>query len=251
MRHAALALLAPAVLTLAPPALAYEEVAVRDAGVVTGVVKFAGPVPRLDAIPVNKNRDVCGEEKPSEALVVGPGGGVRGSVILIEGVTRGKKPTGDTLVDNHKCVFVPHVLATMAGARTRVRNSDPVLHHVHGFLGKPTIFNLALPGKDQMIDITRRLVKPGVVRVLCDAHPHMFSWIVAHDSPYHAVTDEQGAFRIDGVPPGSHKVTMWHEGFRRKGADKDGRPLYEAARTATRGITIAPGATATVAFELR
>jgi plastocyanin len=230
---------------------AYEEVALADGGVVSGVVKFVGNPPKIEAIAVNKNRDVCGERKPSEALVVGASGGVKGSVVLIEGVTRGKKSKGDVVVDNHKCLFVSHVSAAMAGDRVRVKNSDPILHNTHGFLGKPTVFNLALPNKDQMIDITKRLTKPGVVRVLCDAHPHMFGWLVVHDSPYVAVTDDQGAFRIDGVPPGTWKVTMWHEGFRTKGVDKDGRPLYEDPRTVTKEVTVAPKGTATVGFELK
>ena len=239
------------VVAVAAPALAYEEVAVADGGVISGTVKFVGTPPKLEPIAVNKNRDVCGEHKPSEALVVGAGGGVKGSVVLIEGVTRGKKAKSDVVVDNHKCLFVSHVSATVPGERVRVKNSDPILHNTHGFLGKPTVFNLALPNKDQMIDITKRLTKPGVVRVLCDAHPHMFGWLVVHDSPYVAVTDDSGAFRIEGVPPGTWKVTMWHEGFRPKGVDKDGRPLYDDPRTVSREITVAPKGTATVDFELK
>src|SRR5436309_124222 len=167
------------------------------------------------------------------------------------GVARGKKGTGDVIVDNRNCVFVGHVTAVVPGDRVRVRNSDPVLHNTHGFLGQPTVFNLALPTKDQMIDITKRLQKPGVVRVLCDAHPPMFAWMIVHDSPYVTVTDASGAFRIGDVPPGTYKVTMWHAGFRPKGNDKDGRPVYDEPRTMTKELTIAPKATATVEYELR
>jgi hypothetical protein len=246
--------LAGAVLALAAsasPAGAYEVVEVKDGGVVSGTVKFAGAVPRLEPLAVNKNRDVCGERKPNEALIVGPEGGVKGSVVLIEGIERGKKADGEVILDNAKCLFVSHVSAAMAGGRVRVRNSDAILHNTHGFLGKPTVFNLALPNKDQVIEITKRLTKPGVVRVLCDAHPHMFAWLVVHASPYVAVTDERGAYRIEGVPPGTYKVTMWHEGFRSRGADKDGRPVYDDPKTVTRDITVGPRATATVDFELK
>ena len=230
---------------------AYEEIAVKDGGTLTGVVRFTGTAPKLEPIPVNKNRDVCGDQKPSEALVVGPDRGVKGSVILLEGVTKGKKATGDVMLDNHKCLFVGHVTAAGPGDRVRVKNSDPVLHNTHGKLGKPTVFNLALPNKDQMIDVTKRLTKPGVVRVLCDAHPHMMAWMIVHDSPYYAVTDDKGAFKIDGVPPGTYKVTLWHEGFRAKGVDKDGRPAYEDPVTVTKEITVAPKGAATVDFELK
>lgn len=243
--------LATLALVLAAPAAAYEVVPVRDGGALAGIVRFVGTPPKLAPLPVNKNRDVCGEQKPSEALVVGPDRGVRGSVILIEGVGRGKKAGADVVLDNHRCLFVAHVSAVMAGDRVRVRNSDPILHNTHGFLGKPTVFNLALPNKDQVIDITKRLTRPGVVRILCDAHPHMAAWFIVHDNPYLAVTDERGAFRIDEVPPGTYRVTMWHEGFRPKRADKDGRPLYDEPRTVTKEVTIAPKATATVDFELK
>jgi hypothetical protein len=240
-----------------PAWAAYEAVEVKDGGVVAGVVKFAGTPPRLEPLKVNKNREVCGEAKDSEALVVGPEGGIRGSVVLLEGVTRGKKPEGELLLDNHRCLFVPHVSAVMVGARARVKNSDGILHNTHGFhvatdgAGKQTVFNLALPSAGQIIDITRKLTRPGPVRVLCDAHPHMFAWVYVHDSPYVAVTDERGAFRIAGVPPGTYRVTLWHEGFRPRGIDKDGRPLYDEPQRVTREVTVAPRGTATVDFELR
>ncbi|MBI2491872.1 MAG: hypothetical protein HYV94_07225 [Candidatus Rokubacteria bacterium] len=246
MIAAALALLAAAA-----PAGAYEVSAVTDGGTVTGTIRFAGTPPKLDPIPVNKNRDVCGGQQASEALVLGPDRGVKGGVVMVEGVARGKRGAGDVILDNAKCLFVSHVTAVAPGDRVRVRNSDTILHNTHGFLNRTTVFNLALPTKDQMIDITRRLAKPGVVRVLCDAHPHMFAWLVVHDSPYVTVTDARGAFRIADVPAGTWKVTLWHAGFRPKGADKDGRPLYDEPRTVTREVTIATKATATVDFELR
>jgi plastocyanin len=235
----------------APAAAAYEEITVKDGGTLAGVVRFSGTPPKLEPIAVNKNRDVCGEHKPSEALVVGADRGVKGSVILVEGVRRGKKATGDVIIDNNKCLFIGHVTAAGPGDRVRVKNSDGILHNTHGKLGKPTVFNLALPNKDQMVDITKRLTKPGVVRVLCDAHPHMMAWMIVHDSPYYAVTDEHGAFKIDGVPPGTYKVTMWHEGFRPRGVDKDGRPAYEDPVTVTREITVAPKGAATIDFDLK
>lgn len=248
-RRVAAALLVALVATGAEAA--YEAVEVTDGGTLTGVVRFAGPPPRLAPLAVNKNREVCGEQKPSEALVVGPDGGVKGSVVLLEGVARGKRPTGEVVLDNHKCLFVSHVSAVAVGDKVRVKNSDPILHSTHGFMGKPTVFNLALPNKDQMIDITRRLGKPGVIRILCDAHPHMFAWILVHDSPYVAVTDERGAFKIDNIPPGTYRVTMWHEGFRARGVDKDGRPLFEDPLTVSRDVTIAPRSAATIEFELK
>ena len=230
---------------------AYEETTIAESGTLTGAVRFAGTPPKLAPLPVNKNRDLCGEQKASEALVIGADRGVKGAVVRIEGVARGKKNQGDLVLDTHQCVFTPHVAAVMAGTRARVKNSDPVLHNTRGFLGRPTVFNLAVPHKGQEVDITRRLAQPGVVRVRCDAHPHMSAWLVVHDSPYVATSDERGVFRIDGIPPGTYTVTLWHEGFRAKGTDKDGRPLYGEPATLTKEVTIGARAAATLEFEIR
>ncbi|MGH7312680.1 MAG: carboxypeptidase regulatory-like domain-containing protein, partial [Candidatus Rokuibacteriota bacterium] len=149
----------------------------------------------------------------------------------------------------------PHVSALMGGSRARVRNSDTILHNTHGFhaagAGRQTVFNLALPSAGQVIEITKKLSKPGPVRVLCDAHPHMFAWVYVHTSPYVAVSDARGAYRIDGVPPGTYRVTMWHEGFRPKGVDRDGRPIYEEPTVVTKEVTIQPHGTSAVDFELK
>lgn len=238
-------------LLVAAPGAAYEVALVPDGGTVAGTVKFVGTPPKLEPIPVNKNRDICGEKKSAEALVVSADRGVKGGVVLIEGVARGKKAGGEVVLDNHQCVFVSHVTAVALKERVAIRNSDPILHNTHGFLGTPTVFNIALPNKGQVIDVMKYLKNPGVIRVLCDAHPHMSAWMIVHDSPYYAVTDDKGAFRIADVPPGTYKVRMWHAGFRPKGADKDGRVLYDEPKTVTRELTVAPNGTATVDFELK
>lgn len=229
---------------------AYDIAVVADSGTLTGSVKFTGVPPRLDPIPVKKNQDACGQSVPNEALVVGPNRGVKGSVILIEAVPRGKKAEGELILDNAKCFFVPHVSAVMAGAPVKIRNSDPVQHNAHGFLSARPLFNVPLFSKGRVADVTTRLKQPGVVKVLCDVHTHMSAWIVVHDSPYVAVTDEKGNFKIDGIPPGKYTVTMWHEGFRVKGADKDGRPIYDEQRV-TREITVPRGGSVEVDFELK
>lgn len=235
--------------TAAPAA--YEEVAVTDGGTLSGVVRFAGTPPRLDPILVHRDRDICGEHQASEALVVGPDRGVRGSVVMIEGVAKGKKATGEVLIDSQRCLFVSHVSALAAGERARVKSSDATVHNVRGFMGAAPVFNLALPPRDQLVDITRRLTRPGAVRIVCEAHPNMFAWLFVHDSPYVAVTDDAGAFRIADVPPHTYKVTVWHEGYRSRGVSKDGRPLYDEPRTITKHVTIAPRGAVTVQFELK
>jgi len=49
------------------------------------------------------------------------------------------------------------------------------------------------------------------VKVQCDMHGWMSAWIVVADHPYHAITDETGAFVLSHVPPGTYTVEIWQE----------------------------------------
>ena len=239
-----------ALLAVPVAASSYTEAPVADGGVLVGRVRFAGEPVRGESIPVRKNTDVCGESKPSEALIVGPGRGVRHTVVYLEGVERGKRPA-DAELDNVKCLFAPHVLAVMVGGRVRVRNGDPILHNTHGREDRQTVFNVALPNRDSAADVTKRIKKPGVLQVLCDAHTHMQGWIVVRDNPYFAVTDDEGRFRIADVPPGRYRVVAWHEGFVVTGKDKDGRPVHDAPRVVTQEVTVQARVETPVDFEIK
>ena len=235
---------------VARPAATYVETPVADGGVLVGRVRFGGEPPKGEPVAVRKNTDVCGEHKPFQALVVGAAKGVRDTVVALEGIERGKRAP-DFELDNAKCLFVPHVSAVMAGAKVRIRNSDPILHNTHGFLDRQTVFNIALPTKNQVVEITQRIKKPGVVEVVCDAHTHMRAWIVVRENPYFAVSDDSGQFRIDEIPPGRYRVTAWHAGWVATGKDKDGRPVYDAPRVLTQEVTVPAKGEIAVEFELK
>jgi hypothetical protein len=113
------------------------------------------------------------------------------------------------------------------------------------------VFNIAQPLKDQVIDITQRIKKVGVIDLQCDAHTHMRAWMVVRDNPYFAVTDDHGQFRITDVPPGRYKVVAWHEGWVVTGKDKDGRPVYDAPRVLIQEVTIPAKGEVRLDFEIK
>ena len=47
-----------------------------------------------------------------------------------------------------------------------------------------------------------RFDRPGVVRVFCEIHSHMSAFILVFAHRYFAITDAEGRYRIEGVPPG-------------------------------------------------
>jgi hypothetical protein len=50
----------------------------------------------------------------------------------------------------------------------------------------------------------------GVYKVYCDIHKAMMLDVVVLDSPYYAVTNDEGVFSIEEAPAGSHKLEVWH-----------------------------------------
>lgn len=217
MRHPVLAA-ATALQLLVPScivgtALAYEVIPVSGGGQIVGKVVFNGTVPVRKIIPT-KDREVCGEPRDEPQIRVGPDKGVQDAVVYLKEVTRGKdwgKAEPTPVLDQEHCIFRPAVQVIRPG-EIDIVNSDPVLHNTHGFYGRRTAFNLALPEKG--MKIRRDLPRPGLVRVECDAHGWMLAHIYVADSPYYSRTGEDGSFRITDVPPGNYTLvaTQAHMG---------------------------------------
>jgi hypothetical protein len=59
-----------------------------------------------------------------------------------------------------------------------------------------------------------RFDTPGVVRVFCEIHSHMSAFILVFAHRYFALTDQDGRYRLENVPPGTYNVAVWNETVR-------------------------------------
>jgi hypothetical protein len=207
---AALLLALALVIALPLGASGYEVVPVADGATIQGKVLFKGEVPMKKIIP-SKDKDTCGAIREEPEITVAADKGVLEAVVWLKGVEKGKpfaSAAATPEIVNKGCTFHPHVQAIPVGGVVIV-NADPVMHNTHGFAGKATVFNVALPLQNQRIE--RPLKKPGMMRVECDTHGWMLAWIYVAESPYYAVTAKDGTFSIKDVPPGDYTLTTWHE----------------------------------------
>lgn len=179
-------------------------------GRIAGYVSVAAGYQRPKPLPVYKNRNFCGPAVANETLLIGADGGLQNAAVILRARGRQVALRPNVLVlDNQQCAFVPHVQIGVLGSELLLKNSDPILHTVHARQNRKTLFNVGLPKWRQ---VTKRLERPGVVRIDCDVlHTWMSAAIVVTDTPYFALTDVAGAFKIDGLPAGEYEMEVWHE----------------------------------------
>ena len=194
-----------------PAAAGYEVISVAESGSINGKVLFDGPVPTRKIVPT-KDREACGKVHEEPVIAIGAGKGVQDAVVYVKSLTKGKPwPRLDqpAALSNKGCKFVPRVQAVPVGTRLVTVNEDPVLHNTHSFLGRSTVYNVALPTQGQRIE--KQLKSEGLVRFECDAHGWMRGWVYVAENPYYAVTTKDGSFSIGDVPPGSYTLVAWQE----------------------------------------
>ena len=157
------------------------------------------------------------------------------SVVYLESAPRGAFDQPDparAVMDQRNETFVPHVLAITAGTTVDFPNSDRIYHNVFS-LSKTKSFDLGryAVGRSKAI----RFDRPGIVRVFCDIHSHMNAFILVFSHPFYAMTDTEGRYRIDDVPPGAYSVVAWNEGL----------------ASDAKAVTVADGGTTELDFSLR
>ncbi|MGE0191815.1 MAG: hypothetical protein AB7T63_07195 [Planctomycetota bacterium] len=196
----------------------------EHAGRIEGVLRLESK-PELRRIVIDKDVEACGHEShPSERCVFDPETlGLASCVITLQGIAKGKdwpeamkpKDRKGTLV-MRQCMFVPHVQVLREKTWIVVDNQDNALHNLHAYHERMSrtgsSFGMGSAGTRHVI-AEAYLAKPGKYLLKCDIHPWMNGTIHAVTNPYFAVTDTSGTFALEGVPPGSYKLKIWHEGM--------------------------------------
>ena len=189
---------------------AYEGGDVKDGGSISGTVKFKGTAPAPKKLDVGKDKEVCAKTPKTDPSLIVEGGNLVNAVVTITDIKKGKKiELKKVQLDQKGCEYNPHVLAFPAGSTVTILNDDGILHNVHSYSKVNTAFNMAQPKFKKTLDV--KIEKPEAVEVKCDVHGWMHGWLVATETPYFAVTDKSGSFKLDNVPAGSYTVEVWHE----------------------------------------
>ena len=218
---------------------AYEVGAVPNGGIIKGQVAFSGSPPAPLHFAVEKNPEVCGKER-SLVKVETHHGFLAGAVVVLEGFETGKPfashvfsgPSpgegefryqgGRTLgleVKTKGCNFGPFTGVIASDEAVRFQNQDSIKHVLHTFVSKDskgrilrTVHNQDLQPREAIDrDFPADKMQDGVVvRIICNKHDFMQSWLYVVDNPYFAISDQEGRFTIDDIPPGTYTLLVRH-----------------------------------------
>ncbi|WP_456391003.1 hypothetical protein [Profundibacter sp.] len=212
--------IALAALGLATSAMAkgYTEVDVTDGGSFIGTVSAGGAESDMRKYTISKNPDICGAGSREVPFVqVNEAGMLVNAVVFLSDISAGKAMPEDLMkltIEQTQCEFSP-ALGVMAntGELTAI-NNDHTLHNIHAYeqIGKArkTVLNVSQPSQGDVMTKDIKLRRGNGMKVECDAHDFMHSFVYVAKTPYFSVVDETGAFSIADIPAGEYKVMMWH-----------------------------------------
>lgn len=183
--------------------------------VLAGRVVFDGvkPAPRTLPATAEQTKGCCPGDKSvnvtDPSLVIDDKNGLANVLVTVEApAAKVEVPAAPFVLDQRSCVFEPHCLIVPAGAKVVFKNSDSVVHDVHVYSARNDGSNNTVAPGAQAEAV---FAKPDKIRIACDYHPWMSSLVFVVDTPWCALTKSDGTFRIEGLPPGTYKVKLWHE----------------------------------------
>ena len=152
----------------------------------------------------------------SAGTISGQVSGIAGPSVVYVDTISGKTfpaPTQHPVIDQKGLVFQPHVTEVQVGTTVDFLNSDSVAHNVFWTSiggNKKLNHNMGTWPKGERKSF--KFDTPGAVPILCNVHPEMSAYLVVVPTPYFAVSDQTGTYKIENVPDGSYTVIAWHEG---------------------------------------
>ena len=188
--------------------LSYRPMTVGASSGLTGAITLQSTRPDSTVV-VARDQGVCGD---SATVTVSAPSNV---LVWVDGITSGKAlPTARReKLTIERCRFSPRVLAVVTGTTINVSSQDKAMMTSRFYRegGGTPVDEIWTVDKGQIVPSEKIAAQAGIVEARSVQQPWTRGYIAVFDHPYFAVADENGAFTIDSLPPGTYTVKVWHE----------------------------------------
>lgn len=188
-------------------------------GTIKGLIRLSGRPPANTLIRMGVDPKCAamnaGRRVLQQTVVTSADGGLANVFVRVQGsFPRVPVPTEPVTIDQRGCVYTPRVVGARIGQTLQVRNSDNLLHSVHSVhsVSARNSFNVGQPVPG-MVYTVRLQDEENMLRIACDVHRWMTTYVGIVSHPYFAVSGNGGTFEIANVPVGTHTIQTWHERY--------------------------------------
>jgi len=205
-------------------------------GTIRGHLQLAGKLPGNPIIRMGVDPKCAalnaGKRVVQETVMASADGSLANVFVSLQGTFPPTPvPSTPITIDQQGCVYRPRVIGIRAGQTLEFHNGDGLLHNVRSVSAQGNEFNVGQPPAAPVFRFTPAHEEL-MLRVKCDIHSWMTTYVGVISHPYFAVSGAEGAFSIANVPAGTRTIQAWHERY----------------GVLTKSVTVKAGAVATVDF---
>lgn len=131
------------------------------------------------------------------------------AVVYLEGSFAKAGPLPTKQIVQKDLTFIPALLPVRTGTRVEFPNLEEDTYHNIFSYSPAKRFDLGRyrpeerPVPSQIFDVA------GLVTLRCDIHEHMRALVLVLDSPHFVVTNNDGGYRLTGLPAGRYTLKAW------------------------------------------
>ncbi len=182
-----------------------------ETGSLEYLAKFMGDQPERSRNDASGNPECGVDTVLGQEIVVTDNQSLRDAILAVqEGPSGLENPAEEVVIDQKNCKYQPHVTTAKVGQTVEITDSDPQMHNVRASRNGEQLFNESTFEGDRL---EKSFDQPGYVKLECDIHPWMESWVYVTEHGQAAVTGDDGKAKLNDLPTGDYTLEVWHEEF--------------------------------------
>jgi len=131
------------------------------------------------------------------------------AVVYLEGSFNNPANLPVKQVAQKDLAFVPGLLAVQVGTKVEFPNLEKDTYHNIFSYSPAKRFDLGRYRPDEKPVPSQVFDVAGLITLRCDIHEHMRGLLLVLATPHFATTDENGRFRLNGLPAGHYTLKAW------------------------------------------